>query len=97
MILPADNVPHLMLNDEVIAAVERGSFHLYAVRTLDEALNLLTGLESGERDSSGVYPQGSFNSLVDKRLGELAHHRQEFAREALLTRATTTRLTGGTG
>ena len=53
MILPADNVPHLMLNDEVIAAVERGSFHLYAVRTLDEAIALLTGMETGERDTSG--------------------------------------------
>jgi len=97
VIVPADSVPHLMLNDEVIAAVERGSFHLYAVRTLDEALNLLTGLESGERDSAGVYAQGSFNSLVDERLRELAHQRQEFAREALLTPATTNQPTRGTG
>ena len=97
VIVPADSVPHLMLNDEVIAAVERGSFHLYAVCTLDEALNLLTGLESGERDSAGVYAQGSFNSLVDERLRELAHQRQEFAREALLTPATTNQPTRGTG
>jgi len=89
VILPADNVPHLMLDNEVIAAVERGSFHLCAVRTLDEALRLLTGLESGELDSCGAYPPGTFNSLADERLRELARHRQEFAREALLTPAAT--------
>lgn len=83
-----------MLNDEVIAAVERGSFHLYAVHTLDDALKLLTGLESGEPDPSGVYPPGTFNSLVEERLSELAHHRQEFAREALLTPAAPTKQDG---
>jgi predicted ATP-dependent protease len=91
VILPADNVPHLMLSDEVIASVERGSFHLYAVRTLDDALSLLTGLESGARDSSGAYPPGTFNSRVDERLRELAQHRQEFTREALLTPANATK------
>ena len=85
VILPADNVPHLMLNDEVIAAVERGSFHLYAVRTLDQAVTLLTGLESGERGPSGEYPRGTFNALVDERLCEFARHRQQFARDALRT------------
>jgi lon-related putative ATP-dependent protease len=84
VILPADNVPHLMLNDEVIAAVERGSFHLYALRGLDDAIALLTGMESGERDASGEYPSGTFNALVEERLQKLARHRQEFARDALL-------------
>jgi len=84
VILPADNVPHLMLNDDVVAAVERGSFHLYAVRTLDEALSLLSGLESGEQEPSGEYPRGSFNSRVDDCLRELARHRQEFARAGAL-------------
>ena len=83
VILPAGNVPHLMLRDDVIAAVERGSFHIYAVRTLDEAITLLTGLESGKCDPTGAYPEGSFNARVEHRLREFARDRQEFAREAL--------------
>jgi hypothetical protein len=61
--------------------VARGSFHLYAVRTLDEAIPLLTGLEAGERDAAGRYPAGSFNALVEERLREFARGRQEFMRE----------------
>ena len=84
VIVPADNVEHLMLNDEVIGAVERGSFHLYAVRTLDEAMTLLTGLQAGERAESGEYPAGTVNALAEARVRELARRRQDFAREALL-------------
>lgn len=84
VILPADNVGHLMLNDEVIGAVERGRFHLYAVRTLDEAIALLTGLPAGERNASGEYPAGTVNALAEARVRELARGRQDFAREALL-------------
>jgi predicted ATP-dependent protease len=87
VIVPADNVPHLMLRDDVIAAVERGSFHLYAVRTLDDAIQLLGGLEAGERDASGAYPDGTFNALVEQRLREFMRGRQEFAHEALATGA----------
>ena len=83
-----------MLNDEVIAAVERGSFHLYAVRTLDEAIALLTGMETGERDTSGEYPSGTFNASVEERLRKLARHRQEFTREALLASGATPKAQG---
>lgn len=87
VIIPADNAPHLMLRDDVIAAAERGSFHVYAVRTLDEAIALLTGLEAGECDASGKYPDGTFNALVVQRLGEFVRGRQDFTREALATNA----------
>jgi predicted ATP-dependent protease len=80
VIVPADNVPHLMLSEEVVSAVERGRFHIYQARTLDEALALLSGLEAGERDSSGEYPSGTLNALAEARLRELASRRQEFAR-----------------
>lgn len=83
VIVPTDNVAHLMLSEEVVSAVERGRFHLYAVRTLDEALALLTGVAAGERDASGEYPSGTVNALAEARLMELASRRQEFAREAL--------------
>lgn len=80
VIVPADNVPHLMLSEEVVSAVERGRFHIYQARTLDEALALLTGFEAGERDSCGEYPSGTLNALAEARLRELASRRQEFAR-----------------
>ena len=86
VVLPADNVPHLMLRDDVVDAVERGRFHLYAVRSLDEAIPLLTGLAAGERDAKGVYPEGTFGARVDRRLGEFAQARQQFARDALAAR-----------
>jgi predicted ATP-dependent protease len=82
VILPADNAPHLMLHAEVIEAVAAGQFHVHAVRTLDEAIPLLTGLPAGERGADGHYPPGSFNALVDERLRAFARGRQEFAREA---------------
>ncbi len=85
VIVPADNVEHLMLNDEVIDAVGRGRFHIHAVRTLDEAIGLLTGLRAGERDASGEYPADSVNALAEARVRELARGRQVFTREALLT------------
>jgi predicted ATP-dependent protease len=81
VILPADNVPHLMLHDEVIEAVERGRFHVYGVRTLDEAIGLLTGMEAGERDAAGNYPPGSFNALAEERLRAFARGRRQFMRE----------------
>lgn len=83
VILPAGNVEHLMLEDEVIAAVERGMFHLYAVSTLDEAMALLTGLPAGLADAAGNFPAGSVNALAGARLDELAQRRQAFARPTL--------------
>jgi hypothetical protein len=77
-----------MLRDDVIAAVERGAFHVYAVRTLDEAIALLTGLEAGECDASGKYPDGTFNAFVEQRLREFVRGRQDFTREALAASAT---------
>jgi predicted ATP-dependent protease len=85
-IVPANNVPHLMLREDVVQAVERGSFHVYSVRSIDEALMLLTGLEAGSRDAQGAYPPGTLNALVEQRLREFALARQQFAREAFASR-----------
>ena len=86
VIIPADNVPHLMLDDAVIEAVQAGRFHVYSVRTLDEALEILSALPAGERDATGAYAAGSFNACVDERLRAFARGRQEFAREATADR-----------
>lgn len=82
VIVPADNVPHLMLREDVVQAIERGRFQIYRVRSLDEAIPLLTGLEAGTRDAQGAYPSGTLNALVEQRLREFAQARQQFAREA---------------
>lgn len=82
VIIPEANVRHLMLRDEVIAAVEQGLFHVYPVRTVDEAISILTGVEAGERDEAGNYPKDSVNGRVQARLRELAERLKAFGREA---------------
>jgi predicted ATP-dependent protease len=72
VILPADNIAHVLLRDEVIEAVRAGRFHVFAVRHITEAMTILTGLPSGRRRKDGTYPKGSLYRLVDERLRELA-------------------------
>jgi lon-related putative ATP-dependent protease len=66
--MPAANVPHLMLSDEVVRAVEEGRFHVWALRTIDEGIELLTGVPAGERDADGAYPPGSVHRRAQDRL-----------------------------
>jgi predicted ATP-dependent protease len=72
VLIPASNVQHLMLRQDVIEAVEKGEFHVYPVKTVDEGIELLTGLPAGEPDESGSYPEGTLNGMVELRLAELA-------------------------
>jgi predicted ATP-dependent protease len=78
VLIPASNVKHLMLRPDIVRAVEQGSFAIYAYANLDEAISLLTGIQAGERDSSGSYPADTVNFLVDKRLHEMASIIQSF-------------------
>jgi lon-related putative ATP-dependent protease len=71
VVIPAANEVHLMLREEVLDAVAAGSFHVYSVRTIDEALSLLTGVSAGELDDAGIYPDGSLNAAVMTRVTEL--------------------------
>jgi lon-related putative ATP-dependent protease len=72
VIIPTDNVKHLMLRPDVVQAVSDGRFHIYAINTVDDAIRLFTGMEPGEPDPDGGYPEGSFNHLVTRRLEHLA-------------------------
>lgn len=72
VLIPQSNVVHLMLRDEVVDAVRDGNFHVYPVTTIDEGIEILTGIEAGERDENGHYPQGTINHAVQARLKELA-------------------------
>ncbi|MFP4345163.1 MAG: Lon protease family protein [Anaerolineales bacterium] len=79
VLIPISNVKHLMLRDDVVAAVERGDFHIYPVKTVDEGIEILTGVPAGERDEEGNYPEGSINYKVEQRLEALAQKRQNFS------------------
>lgn len=70
VIIPALNVGHLMLKDEVIKAVKKGKFHVWAVSTVDEGIEILTGKKAGKQNKNGKYPKGTVNDLVDKKLRE---------------------------
>lgn len=72
VLLPATNIPHLMLRHDIREAVREGRFRVYPVSTVDEALTLMTGVEAGERGADGQYPAGSINQRVEERLRELA-------------------------
>jgi hypothetical protein len=62
----------------VIEAVEKKRFHIYAVETIDQGIEILTDLPAGELDEQGNYPKGSINALVKKRLSELVEKRLAF-------------------
>ncbi|MHB8766195.1 MAG: Lon protease family protein, partial [Deferrisomatales bacterium] len=72
VILPESNVKNLMLEDEVVQAVEAGQFHIYPIATVDEGLELLTGLPAGKPDAYGQYPEATVNSKVMRKLERLA-------------------------
>ena len=68
VLIPASNVKHLMLRHDVVAAVAAGQFQVYAVETIDQGIEILTGVLAGERDASGEFPVGSVNQRVEARL-----------------------------
>ena len=83
VLIPATNVMHLMLRQEVIDAVKAGKFHIYPVETIDQGIELLTGRPAGARgdapEGGGVFPAESINRLVEDRLGAFAEARRRFA------------------
>lgn len=82
VLIPASNVKHLMLRQDVVEAAAAGEFHIYSVETVDQGIELLTGLPAGERDEEGNYPEGTINYLVEARLAELAEKRLAFSARA---------------
>jgi predicted ATP-dependent protease len=78
VMIPHQNLRNLMLNDEVTQAVRDGMFHIWAVKTIDEGLEVLTGLPAGEADAEGNFAEGTVNELVSRHLGELADRLRRF-------------------
>ncbi|MCP4395113.1 MAG: AAA family ATPase [Alphaproteobacteria bacterium] len=71
VLIPHSNVKHLMLNQEILDAVEHGQFSIYPVKTIDEGIEILTGMPAGERDETGVFTAGSINRKVESKLKKL--------------------------
>ena len=68
VIIPRTNVKNLMLRDDVINAVEEGKFHIYAIDTVDDGIEILTGKKAGTPDKHGKFPKGTVNYEVQKGL-----------------------------
>ncbi len=78
IMIPYSNVQNLMLKDEVVEAIREGKFHIYPVKTIDEGIEILTGVKAGERRPDGTYEEGTVNDLVQRRLLKMAERLKEY-------------------
>lgn len=72
VIIPQQNVRNLNLSEEVISAVKSGKFHIYAISTIEEGIEILTGVPAGSKDENGKFPAGTINYLVYNKLKKYA-------------------------
>jgi predicted ATP-dependent protease len=82
VIIPESNVEHLMLKEQVVETVREGGFHIYAVKTIDEGIEILTGMPAGKRQPDGSFPEGTVFHLVQKRLQEMAERIRRLGAES---------------
>lgn len=80
VIIPTRNKRNLMLRPDVVESVRKGLFHIYAVSSVDEAIELLTGIPAGERGPDGLYPEDTINRRVDDRLRQMGEAMRQFGR-----------------
>jgi len=78
VMIPFSNAPHLMLDDDVVTAVTENKFRVWPIRTIDEGIELLTGVPAGERQEDGSYPEGTIHHAVQTRLLQLAEDLKAF-------------------
>jgi ATP-dependent Lon protease len=78
VMIPHQNVQNLMLRPDVVQAAAGGKFRIYPIHSIDEGLELLTGLPAGDRRADGTFAEGTVNCLVDRELTRLAHTSKEF-------------------
>jgi len=72
VMIPVQNIKNLQLSDEVVEAVKNKQFHIYAVSTIDEGIEVLTGVPAGKKDKNGNFPAGTVNYLVYEKLKKYA-------------------------
>lgn len=73
VMIPIQNVKNLNLSDEVVNAVKENQFHIYAVSTIEEGIEVLTGVPAGKKDKSGSFPAGTINYLAYEKLKRYAN------------------------
>ncbi|MBU4047108.1 AAA family ATPase [bacterium] len=81
VMIPALNILDLMLRKDVVEAVKDGKFHIYPVETIDQGIEILTGVKAGNRKDDGTFEKDTVNYLVDKKLAEFAKKLKEFGTE----------------
>lgn len=81
VIIPRTNVDNLMLRSDIVQAVEEGRFTIYAIDTVDDGIEILTGVKAGVPDSKGNYPKGTVNYLVDESLRQYYKDYARYAKE----------------
>jgi lon-related putative ATP-dependent protease len=78
VMIPDSNIQNLMLKEEIVDAVKAGKFHIYSAKTIDEGIQVLTGIKAGKRQKDGTFPKDTINYLVDKKLRKMAEKLKEF-------------------
>lgn len=78
VIIPESNVQNLMLKDDLLAAVRDGNFRVYAVETIDQGIEILTGIKAGKRRQDGTFEDNTINDRICKRLTQTAEKLKEF-------------------
>lgn len=78
VMIPQSNIKNLMLRDDVVEAIKEGKFHIYAVKTIEEGIEILTGIPAGKTKPDGTYEEGTINFLVNKRLQDFAEKAKQF-------------------
>ena len=77
VIMPIQNVRNLHLNDEVIKDVQEGNFHIYAISTIEQGIEILTGVPAGKKGKDGKFPQGTINFLAYEKLKRFAENAEK--------------------
>ncbi len=83
VIIPRANVTNLMLREDVINAVNEGKFHIYAIDTVDDGIEILTGIKAGKANKNGEFPKGSVNWHVKQSLDRYYQRYVQYAKETL--------------
>ncbi len=76
--IPHSNIRKLMLKEEVVEAIKEGRFHVWPVKTIDEGIEVITGVEAGEMQPDGSYPEATIHQIVQERLDEMAELIKEY-------------------
>lgn len=80
VLIPSSNLDHLLLRDDILQAVKDGRFHVYAIGTVNQGIEILTGRMAGSRRADGAFPPGSINARVEEKLANYASRLKELAR-----------------